>query len=153
MVLKRGIDIMITDRNYTVIDIETTGLYARSSSLYLIGCIFLNQEITPNEWCSIQWLAQNYEDEVNVLNSFSKFAADFRYLIHFNGNQFDIHYLTQKYEQYKINFSFDINNFTFKSYETTCKRCPNRCEIISIKKDNKLIDSWGNRCEKGTLKV
>lgn len=89
------------------IDIETTGLYARSSSLYLIGCIFLNQEITPNEWCSIQWLAQNYEDEVNVLNSFSKFAADFRYLIHFNGNQFDIPYLTQKYEQYKINFSFD----------------------------------------------
>ena len=53
----------------------------------------------------------------------------------------------------EINFSFDINNFTFKSYETTCKRCPNRCEIISIKKDNKLIDSWGNRCEKGTLKV
>ncbi|MGN0974098.1 MAG: acyl-CoA dehydratase activase [Bacilli bacterium] len=53
----------------------------------------------------------------------------------------------------EIDFSFDINNFTFKSYETTCKGCPNRCEIISIKKDNKLIDSWGNRCEKGTIKV
>lgn len=52
----------------------------------------------------------------------------------------------------EIDFSFDINNFTFKSYETTCLGCPNRCEVISIKKDDKLIDSWGNRCEKGTIK-
>lgn len=53
----------------------------------------------------------------------------------------------------EIDFSFAINNFTFKSYETTCHGCPNRCEVISIKKDNKLIDSWGNRCEKGSIKI
>lgn len=48
---------------------------------------------------------------------------------------------------------FDFNvldlNFETKGYE--CKRCPNHCEIIAIKKDKKIIDSWGNRCERGSL--
>lgn len=48
---------------------------------------------------------------------------------------------------------FDFNvldlNFETKGYE--CKRCPNHCEIIAIKKDKKIIDSWGNLCERGSL--
>ena len=48
-------------------------------------------------------------------------------------------------------FDFDVLdlNFEIKGYE--CKRCPNHCEIITIKKDKKIIDAWGNRCEKGAL--
>lgn len=90
------------------IDIETTGLYVRSSNLYMIGCAYLDaSEDKPSGWHSIQWLAANYEDEVNVLNAFAAFAKGFRYLIHFNGNQFDIPYLQNKFEQYNIQFSFD----------------------------------------------
>lgn len=88
------------------IDIETTGLYAKSSSLYLIGCIYFDQTVEPNCWYSIQWFATNYEDEKNVLEAFVTFAKAFRYLIHFNGNQFDIPYLEHKFEQYHIPFSF-----------------------------------------------
>ncbi len=95
-------------RQTLFIDIETTGLYVRSSNLYMIGCAYLDeQENAPTEWRSIQWLATNYEDEVNVLNAFASFAKAYRYLIHFNGNQFDIPYLQSKMQQYNIRLDFD----------------------------------------------
>ena len=91
------------------IDIETTGLYAKSSSLYLIGCIYYNTQEQSPAWYSIQWFATNYEDEESVLRAFAEFAANYRYLIHFNGNQFDIPYLEKKMSQYHINC--DLNRF------------------------------------------
>ena len=51
----------------------------------------------------------------------------------------------------EINFDFNITNYTFKTNSTFCGRCPNNCEIICIKKDNEIIDSWGNRCERGKI--
>lgn len=91
------------------IDIETTGLYVRSSNLYMIGCAYYDTQAKPYTWRSIQWLASNYEDEINVLKAFVEFAKSYRYLIHFNGNQFDIPYLADKLEQYHI--PFDLNSF------------------------------------------
>lgn len=49
----------------------------------------------------------------------------------------------------EINFSFDIVEEDFETSSINCSGCPNNCEIICIKKDDKLLDSWGNRCEKG----
>ena len=87
------------------IDIETTGLYAKSSSLYLIGCVYYHLDEANSCWHSIQWFATNYEDEENILRSFADFAKSYHYLIHFNGNQFDIPYLERKFEQYHIDFN------------------------------------------------
>lgn len=87
------------------IDIETTGLHTRSSNLYMIGCAYFD-ETAPCAWKSIQWLADNYDDEINILKAFKEFAAKYRYLIHFNGNRFDIPYLTNKFEEYNIRFNF-----------------------------------------------
>ena len=89
------------------IDIETTGLYVRSSNLYMIGCAYLDTSLEPASWRTIQWMATNYEDEVNVLKAFVSFAKSYRYLIHFNGNQFDIPYLHSKLDQYHISFDFN----------------------------------------------
>lgn len=50
-----------------------------------------------------------------------------------------------------FNFTFNIQDFQTKGIQ--CNRCPNHCEIIAVRKDNQLIDSWGNRCEKGNLKI
>lgn len=72
----------------------------------MIGCAYFDNENEPYTWRSIQWFATNYEDEINVLKAFTKFAKKYRYLIHFNGNQFDIPYLESKLEQYHINFNF-----------------------------------------------
>lgn len=51
---------------------------------------------------------------------------------------------------------YDFTNIDKVNFETTsvnCNRCPNNCEIIMVKKNKKIIDSWGNRCEKGELKI
>lgn len=85
------------------LDIETTGYSAKSSNLYLIGCSYF----ADGEWQLIQWLAENYDEETEVLNSFIEFASNYSYLVHFNGNQFDIPYLQQKCDQFGIEFSFE----------------------------------------------
>lgn len=48
-------------------------------------------------------------------------------------------------------FSFSVTNEDFETKGIECNRCPNHCEIICVRKDNKLIDSWGNRCENGKI--
>ena len=48
------------------LDIETTGFSAKSSNLYLIGCSYYED----GEWQLIQWLAENYEEENEVLKAF-----------------------------------------------------------------------------------
>ena len=53
----------------------------------------------------------------------------------------------------KKEFNFKITNSNFKTTGIECKGCPNHCEIIVVKKDNKILDYWGNRCDKGALKV
>lgn len=46
-------------------------------------------------------------------------------------------------------FDLKINNISFETKGFECKGCPNNCEVIKIFKNNKLIDSFGNRCERG----
>lgn len=55
--------------------------------------------------------------------------------------------------QEEMHFNFEIGEHNFSTLGTNCHRCPNNCEIVCIKKDNKLIDAWGNRCEKGRVKI
>lgn len=50
-------------------------------------------------------------------------------------------------------FEFDIDDFEFKTREIICQKCPNHCEIVCVYRDDDLIDSWGNRCDKGALKA
>lgn len=85
------------------LDIETTGFTAKSSSLYMIGAAFYEQDC----WCIRQWFAESPEAEADVLTAFFEFAAYYKYLIHFNGNNFDLPYLKQKCEQYSMPYTFD----------------------------------------------
>lgn len=50
-------------------------------------------------------------------------------------------------------FDFDIEEISFETKGIQCHGCANNCEIICVSRDHRLIDSWGNRCEKGTVKV
>ncbi|MBR6325807.1 MAG: ribonuclease H-like domain-containing protein [Lachnospiraceae bacterium] len=85
------------------VDIETTGFTAHSSNLYLIGTAFYRE----GHWCTRQWFAENFEEEPELLKAFFAFAHDFDTLVHYNGNQFDLPYLTQKCKQYDIEETFD----------------------------------------------
>lgn len=93
--------------NILFIDIETTGFTAQNSILYLIGCAYYKEEI----WHTIQWLATSYEEEKEVVKAFFKFASGhYTHLIHFNGNQFDLPFISQKCAQYRL--PYDFSGFT-----------------------------------------
>lgn len=32
-------------------------------------------------------------------------------------------------------------------------KCSNNCEIICLYEEDKLIDSWGNKCERGAIRI
>ena len=53
----------------------------------------------------------------------------------------------------KCHFTFDFSMEDFETKGCECKGCPNHCEIIAVRQNKKLIDSWGNRCERGTIKI
>lgn len=100
------------------LDIETTGFTAKNSTLYLIGVAFFEQ----NCWHIRQWFAENASQEVEILKAFSDMASFYKYLFHFNGNNFDLPYLSQKCGQYEMPGSFD----TFQGIDlyrrvSTCK--------------------------------
>lgn len=84
------------------LDIETTGLSAATSQLYLIGCAFFKE----GNWQIRQWFAQSAEEEPELLKAFFSFAEDFSYLMHYNGNAFDLPYLKQKAALYDLPYHF-----------------------------------------------
>jgi len=86
-------------------DIETTGLRKETTQLYLIGCAWMEN----GRWLIRQWLTQCAADEYDVLEDFLAFAADFRTLVHFNGDRFDIPYLNYKCDYYMT--SRDLSGF------------------------------------------
>lgn len=48
-------------------------------------------------------------------------------------------------------FDFSIEDMDFYTRDITCSHCPNHCEVICVYEDQNLIDSWGNRCERGAI--
>lgn len=84
-------------------DIETTGLSARASSLYLIGAMYYDS--TVGQWQLIQWFADDYRSEKGILQAFLDFLEKFQYLYHFNGKTFDIPYIMQKCQRHAISLS------------------------------------------------
>ena len=50
-------------------------------------------------------------------------------------------------------FSFDIADMQFKTTGFECPKCANHCEIVCAFKDNKIVDSWGNKCDNSAVKV
>lgn len=73
-------------------DIETTGLSAASSMVFLIGAVFYDGK----NWQLRQFLAQNSEDEAHLLKELFTLAENCSTLIHFNGTTFDLPYVKER---------------------------------------------------------
>ncbi len=83
-------------------DIETTGLSAKTASVYLIGCL----SFTDSRWKLTQWLAESFSEEKQIVNAFFDYCRDFHTLIHFNGDTFDIPFLRSCGDNYSMEHPF-----------------------------------------------
>ena len=70
-------------------DIETTGLSRKSTLLYLIGAV----GIEDKTWYFHQWMAESDKEEETILRIFSQFLKQYDLLISYNGERFDQPYL------------------------------------------------------------
>ena len=41
----------------------------------------------------------------------------------------------------------------FVTRERNCGGCSNNCEVICVYRNGRLIDFWGNRCERGAART
>lgn len=48
-------------------------------------------------------------------------------------------------------FEFKAMEADYKTRGVSCGKCANNCELICIYRDDKLIDSWGNKCDRGKI--
>lgn len=90
---------------------------------------------------------------IGVVEAFKK-ALGCDIIVDQNGHlmgAFGVALLAQKSDTRK-KFDFSVKDMVFKTQEINCGKCPNNCEIICVYKDDILIDSWGNRCDKGSMK-
>lgn len=86
-----------------VFDIETTGFAAAATTLYLIGCCFYQD----GKWMITQWFNDDAASEREILTCFMEFVARHKYLLHYNGDGFDIPYVAKKLEAYGLNYNFE----------------------------------------------
>lgn len=95
-----------TSEEMVFFDIETTGFAPERSILYLIGCIYKEND----EYYSKQWFVDEPAFEMEAIACFMEFLSKFKTIVHYNGSGFDIPYLIQKCSQYNISHCF--NNIT-----------------------------------------
>ena len=74
------------------LDIETTGLDARRSHLYLFGCVY-REPAGDDTWHFKQWLLESPFEERAALREICAFVQKFTRFIHYNGDHFDLPYL------------------------------------------------------------
>lgn len=49
-------------------------------------------------------------------------------------------------------FDFSAEHVDFYTREANCGKCSNNCEIVCAYCNGELVESWGNRCEKGEIR-
>lgn len=77
--------------NLLFFDIETTGLSWKNSMVFLIG--FLKKDSGGDGWLLEQWFLDDPSGEKEMLEKFSAVMEKETFLVHFNGQRFDLPYL------------------------------------------------------------
>lgn len=89
--------------NILFFDIETTGFSAKNSSLYMIGVLFFED----GKLTARQFFAKKPEEESEILQAFIELCKNYRTLIHYNGNTFDLPYIKEKCRRLNLEHPFD----------------------------------------------
>jgi len=86
------------DIPFAIFDIETTGLNPQYNKVILIGILYSNNDQIIIE----QFFCNSRNEEIDLLESFIKRIKDIPLLISYNGDSFDIPFLTKRIEINKI---------------------------------------------------
>ncbi len=81
-------------------DIETTGLSAQSSYVYLIGCAYEEE----GTYCLTQWMTTEPAEEKDLLRLFFEKAKEYDLLLHYNGTGFDLPFLEKKAKRHCLSY-------------------------------------------------
>lgn len=84
-------------------DIETTGFAAETTQLYLIGVA----SYSNNKWIITQLFNDDGKSEKQIIECFFAMLKGSKYLFNYNGDGFDIPYITKKINQYNMDYKFD----------------------------------------------
>lgn len=105
--------------DFLFLDIETTGLIADQCEIYLIGCVYYQSD----GWNLIQWMDTTGNEEKEVLSSFLLFASRFHYMVHFNGDRFDLPFLKKRLEAHSLDqLTEEVNSLDLYRVIVPCRR-------------------------------
>lgn len=108
-------------------DIETTGFSRNYNIVYLIGAVYFRNGITHY----LQWLAESDSDEAYILSAFNDFLKDFHTLIHFNGDAFDIPFITERAAH--LNVTLDLSHLESLDLYKTARKCKSILSLSDCK--------------------
>ncbi|MDR7871615.1 MAG: ribonuclease H-like domain-containing protein [Tissierellaceae bacterium] len=97
----------LKDKRICFLDIETTGLSKSIDTIYLIGIMYFDNEIS--NWKIVQLFAEELKEEVDILLEAYKIISEFDIIVNYNGTSFDIPFINNKFNYYKMNMSIDVN--------------------------------------------
>lgn len=89
-----------TNKRALYFDIETTGLSAQSSYVYLIGCA----TVENGSYTLTQWMCTEPSEEKELLRLFFSKAKDYDLLLHYNGTGFDLPFLEKKAKRHCLDY-------------------------------------------------
>ena len=108
-------------------DIETTGFSRNYNIVYLIGAVYFRNGISHY----LQWLAESDSDEAYILSAFNDFLKHFHTLIHFNGDAFDIPFITERAAH--LNVSLDLSHLESLDLYKTARKCKSILSLSDYK--------------------
>lgn len=103
--------------NICFFDIETTGFSRNYNIVYLIGAVYFRDGVSHYS----QWLAESDSDEAHILSAFNDFLKNFHTLIHFNGDAFDIPFITERAAH--LNVVLDLSHLQSLDLYKIAKKC------------------------------
>ena len=98
-------------------DIETTGFSRNYNIVYLIGAVYFRDGVS----CYSQWLAESDPDEAHILSAFNDFLKNFHTLINFNGDAFDIPFITERAAH--LNVVLDLSHLQSLDLYKIARKC------------------------------
>ena len=138
--------------SYVLLDIETTGLSPEYAAVFMIGCGYYENHC----FHTIHWLADTYdiESEQAVLENFSIwFLSQISKhpntkLITYNGHQFDLPFLKNRFDQCHLMYPLDESNpFCSIDYYRIISKCKHLWPLKNTKLHS-VADWLGYHCSK-----